>query len=181
MPAMPLCLPDLAEQQILDRVEVLLPGSDPEDRARYADLMCRHHYLKSDTLVGEQLRYVAAVDGQWVALLSWSAAAQHLRDREQWIGWSHHQRRRRLALVANNARFLILPEVKCSNLASRVLALCTSRLSSDWLCRPTPTRSLSWKVSWTASCSGALATKPKVGNCSGKPRASSAGKLPVTC
>ena len=42
------------------------------------------------------------------------------------------QRRRRLALVANNARFLILPGVDCPNLASRVLALCRGRLSADW-------------------------------------------------
>jgi hypothetical protein len=132
MPAALVRLPDLTEEQMLDRVEVRLLGPDPEERARYGELMCRHHYLKSDTLVGEQLRYVAVIDGQWVSLLSWSAAAQHLRDREQWIGWSYQQRRRRLALLANNARFLILPGVRCPNLASRVLALCTSRLSSDW-------------------------------------------------
>jgi len=94
--------------------------------------MERHHYLKSDVLVGEQLRYVAEVDGQWLALLSWSAAARHLKDREQWLGWSNTQRRRRLALLANNARFLILPGVDCPNLASRVLAVNGARLSDDW-------------------------------------------------
>lgn len=125
-------LPNLTEQQILDRLEVRLLGQDEAERARYGEWMCRHHYLKSDTLVGEQLRYIAEVDGQWVALLSWSAAAQHLRDRDEWIGWSSHQRRRRLALLANNARFLILPKVDCPNLASRVLALCCARLSGDW-------------------------------------------------
>jgi hypothetical protein len=125
-------LPNLTEQQILDRVEVRLLGQDEAERARYGELMGRHHYLKSDTLVGEQLRYIAEVDGQWVALLSWSAAAQHLRDRDEWIGWSSQQRRRRLVLLANNARFLILPKVDCRNLASRVLALCGARLSGDW-------------------------------------------------
>ena len=101
--------PNLTEQQILDRAEVRLLGPEEDGRSRYAGLMSAHHYLKSDTLVGEQLRYVAQVEGQWVALLSWSAAAQHLKDREQWIGWNTQQRRRRLALLANNARFLILP------------------------------------------------------------------------
>ena len=125
-------LPDLCEQQILDRVEVDLLGSQEAARERYGGLMERHHYLPSDGLVGEQLRYVAEVDGRWVALLSWSAAAQHLKDREQWVGWSDGQRRRRLALVANNARYLILPGLDCPNLASRVLALCCARLSADW-------------------------------------------------
>ncbi|MCK5806397.1 MAG: ISAs1 family transposase [Lentisphaeria bacterium] len=132
MPATNVRLPKLAEEQMLSSVEVRLLGKNPEEKARYGELMERHHYLKGDTLVGEQLRYVAVADGQWVALLSWSAAAQHLRERERWIGWSYPQRRRRLALVANNARFLILPGIKCPNLASRVLALCSSRLSADW-------------------------------------------------
>ena len=125
-------LPDLSEQQLLERVEVRLLGPDEEHRTRYRELMERHHYLKSDALVGEQLRHVAEVDGRWVALLSWSAAAGHLKDREQWLGWSNGQRRRRLALMANNARFLILPGVDCPNLASRVLALCCARLGEDW-------------------------------------------------
>ena len=126
-------MPDLSEQQVLDSVQIrLLSPDDPLERERYAGLMEKHHYLKSDTLVGEQLRYVAEVDGQWLALLSWSAAANHLRDRENWVGWSISQRRRRLALAANNARFLILPGPDCPNLASRALALCCARLADDW-------------------------------------------------
>ena len=132
MSAASIRLPNLTEQQMLDQVTVRLLAADEEERCRYGGLMCRHHYLKGDTLVGEQLRYIAEVDGRWVALLSWSAAAYHLRDREEWLGWNPQQRRRRLALVANNARFLILPKVDCPNLASRVLALCAARLSADW-------------------------------------------------
>ena len=52
--------PELSERQLLDRVEVrLIDPSDEGERARFGDLMKRHHYLKSDRLVGEQLRYVA--------------------------------------------------------------------------------------------------------------------------
>lgn len=132
MSAASIRLPNLTEQQMLDQVSVRLLDPGEEERCRYDGLMCRHHYLKGDTLVGEQLRYIAEIDGRWVALLSWSAAAYHLKDREEWLGWNPQQRRRRLALVANNARFLILPKVDCPNLASRVLALCTARLSADW-------------------------------------------------
>ncbi len=41
-------LPDLSEQQLLERVEVRLLGPDEEHRTRYRELMERHHYLKSD-------------------------------------------------------------------------------------------------------------------------------------
>jgi hypothetical protein len=124
--------PTPSEQALLNRVEVILLEADEAARARFDAAITAHHYLKSSRLVGEQLRYVAHVDGQWVALLSWSAAAYHLKDREAWLGWSDEQRRRRLALVANNSRFLILPGVDCPNLATRVLALNTARLSADW-------------------------------------------------
>jgi hypothetical protein len=125
-------VPNLTQQQLLTLVEVRLLGDDETERLRFRELMGAHHYLKSDHLVGEQLRYVAHVGGQWVALLSWSAASYHLKDREDWIGWAPAQRRRRLAFMANNARFLILPGIDCPNLASRVLALGTARLSADW-------------------------------------------------
>jgi hypothetical protein len=126
-------IPALSEQHVLDNVQLhLLTPADTMLRERFRELMEQHHYLKSDILVGEQLRYVAEVDGRWVALLSWSAAANHLKDREQWLGWNISQRRRRLALVANNSRYLILPGPDCPNLASRVLALCCDRLADDW-------------------------------------------------
>jgi hypothetical protein len=66
-------------------------------------------------------------------LLGWSAASYHIRARDQWIGWTENQRRSRLSLVANNARFCLLSAAgKYPNLASRVLALNTARLSADW-------------------------------------------------
>jgi hypothetical protein len=69
-----------------------------------------------------------------LALLGWSAAAYHIRARDQWIGWNDNQRRARLPLVANNARFCLLSEPgQYPNLATRALALTTARLSQDWL------------------------------------------------
>jgi len=46
------------------------------------------HYLESSRYAGQALRYVAEVEGQWVALLTFSAPALHLKGRERWIGWS---------------------------------------------------------------------------------------------
>lgn len=94
--------------------------------------MTRHHYLKSARMMGEQIRYVAEVRGVWLALLGWSGAVLKLACREGHIGWSEIQKRQRLHLIANNARFLMLPGVRTPNLASRILALNTRRLSEDW-------------------------------------------------
>jgi Druantia protein DruA/DDE_Tnp_1-associated/Transposase DDE domain len=93
----------------------------------------REHYLESSRFAGQSLRYVAELEGQWVALLTFSAPALHLKARERWIGWSRRQRARRLGLVVNNSRFLVLPaRQRYPNLASRVLGLVLRRLSADW-------------------------------------------------
>jgi len=97
-------------------------------------LLARHHYLGSLQPVGEQVIYVAVGPNEgWRAILVFCAAANHLRYRDQWIGWTNEQRRRRLALVANNARFLILPGYAVPNMATRVLRLTLDRVSNDWL------------------------------------------------
>lgn len=120
-----------SEQALLDGVQLRL--IERHERARYDALLVTHHYLHSADLVGEQLRYVAEYHGHWVALLTWNAAAFHLKDREAWIGWRPPQKRRRLSLVVNNSRFVILlPPGQAPNLGSRLMRLCLARLRADW-------------------------------------------------
>lgn len=124
--------PTALEQGVLDEVKVILLP-ERKDRQRFQRLLKAHHYLGGLKPVGEQLYYVAVdAKGQWLALLLFSAAAKHLKHREQWIGWTAAQCDRRLSLVANNSRFLILPERSVPNLGSRVLRLTLDRLSADW-------------------------------------------------
>ena len=119
------------ESDVLDRVTVRLVQEDEIGQFNY--YLEEEHYLESSQLVGQWLRYLAEVDGQWVALLTFSAPALHLKARELWIGWSARQRARRLGLVVNNSRFLVLSaRQRYPNLASRVLGLTLRRLSADW-------------------------------------------------
>jgi hypothetical protein len=94
--------------------------------------MQAHHYLGALPKIGDTLWYVATWRGQWLALLSFSAAAWKCAARDAWIGWDFRQQYDRLHLIANNSRFLILPEHQVANLASRVLALSERRLARDW-------------------------------------------------
>ncbi|MBU4029009.1 MAG: DUF4338 domain-containing protein, partial [Proteobacteria bacterium] len=73
--------------------------------------MQAHHYLGSLPKIGNTLWYVAITpQGEWFAVLSFSAAALKYRARDQWIGWDFRHQYNRLHLVANNSRFLILPQ-----------------------------------------------------------------------
>jgi len=105
----------------------------PHELSRCQQEVCENHYLKSADMVGEQLWYVAEHQGEWLALLGWCAAAYHLKGRDSWIGWNETQRRARLGLVANNARFCLLTDAgEHPNLASYVMGQNLQRLSLDW-------------------------------------------------
>lgn len=106
--------------------------TDPSEVQQWNEFVSRHHYLLSHRMMGEQLRYVAEMNGYWVACLGWSSSALKLSDRDEWIGWTPIQQRQRQHLVVQNARFLVLPGFQIPNLASRCLGLNVRRLSSDW-------------------------------------------------
>src|SRR5947209_2847902 len=109
--------------------------STRKERARARRLLGKHHYLGDVRAVGEQLWYAITAEGQWLGVLVFCAASRRLRARDQWIGWSEEQRRRRLPLIVNNCRFLLLPDKTFPNLASRSLSLCLHRLSPVWQAR----------------------------------------------
>ena len=122
---------DPVESAFLGEIELRLVM--PEEQARWKALVIEQHYLGSAQMVGEQLCYVAEHRGKWLALLGWSAAAYHLKGRDGWIGWNANQRRARLHLLANNARYCLLGQPgEHPNLASYVMSLCLRRLSKDW-------------------------------------------------
>jgi len=85
--------------------------------------MRTHHYLGFERLVGESMKYVAVLDSQWVALIGWGTAAFRCASRDRWIGWCAEQQWRRLRFIADNQRFLVLPNAHMPNLASKALAL----------------------------------------------------------
>lgn len=120
-----------SEQDILDHLEVL-ELTERDQFQRCDALITEHHYLHDASLVGEHLRYAAVHRGQWLAVASWSAPARHLKAREAFVGWTHEQCRRRRALLANNARLLVLPPGQHPNLVSRFMRLMLARLSADW-------------------------------------------------
>lgn len=115
--------------------EILVRPVVPCEEQRYRELMQHYHYLGDLPKISETLWYVATFHEQWVALLTFSAAALKCAARDQWIGWSYRHQYDRLKLVANNSRFLILPPWHFPNLGSRVLSLCEKRIQNDWQLR----------------------------------------------
>jgi hypothetical protein len=121
----------LDEEHILEHGHLRLLTSQ-KDIAQCDQAIVEHHYLHCLSLVGEHLRYAFVYKGRRLAFATWSAAAFHIKDRDQFIGWSAEQCDRRRALLANNSRLVVMPDCHSPNLISRFMKLMLGRLSSDW-------------------------------------------------
>ncbi len=122
------------QQSVLNLKELKVRPVERSEEPLHRQLMAAHHYLGFLPKIGATLWYVASYYEEWVALLIFSAAAWKCAVRDRWIGWDfHHQYDYdRLKLIANNSRFLILPDWHRRNLGSKILSLCQRRLASDW-------------------------------------------------
>jgi len=95
-------------------------------------LIEQYHYLGYCHPVGEQLKYIVFSQDRPIACFAWSSAPRHIGCRDRFIGWSQEMRMRNLSLMACNTRFLILPWVRVSCLASHILGAMARILPGDW-------------------------------------------------
>jgi hypothetical protein len=96
------------------------------------DLISTYHYLGHPSIVGAYLKYIAYINDRPVACLGWGGAAWKIACRDSFIGWDAETRKKKLFMLVNNVRFLILPWVCIKNLASKLLAANIRLLSRDW-------------------------------------------------
>lgn len=98
----------------------------------FNSLICRYHYLGYTQPVGEHLKYIVYVKDRPVACLAYSSAPRHIGPRDAFIGWDQKIRKKNIGLICYNMRFLILPWVVVSCLASHILARAAKIISDDW-------------------------------------------------
>jgi len=112
-------------------VRILVIGAN--ERKRFDALMGQYHYLGESRPVGDAMRMVAEIDGEWAGLLMWGSACYRLKPRDEFIGWTSTQRAQRQKLVVQNRRFLLLAERgEHPNLASRILGAAVRGLPTLW-------------------------------------------------
>lgn len=105
---------------------------EKKDSHLWNEYIQRYHYLGYKPLPGAQLRYLVSIDGRFVALFGFGAAAWKTAPRDQFIGWTAEQRLKNMHLIVNNARFLILPWIQSKGLASKLLARVARLLPDHW-------------------------------------------------
>ena len=113
--------------------DVVVRLARPDERVRWDALVEAHHYLGFKRFAGRGLRYVIEWAGQWIALAGWQSCALKSRHRDLWVGWKGAVRWRRLHLIANNSRFVVLGgKGVFPRLGSFAMAAMLRRLSADW-------------------------------------------------
>ncbi len=94
--------------RIAPREVTVRPVRDARERRCWDALASEFHYLPFNGLFGQCLRHVAVRGETWVALVGWTAGAFKVGVRDAWIGWTRERQFRRLKLIANNSRFVVL-------------------------------------------------------------------------
>lgn len=130
----PSCPPLTTPLKAIQPIQLVLTNT-PQRRQHARDLLERHHYLGGPTPFGAQLRYLiqtAEPTSETLGVLQYASPAWRMQARDRWIGWEDHTRRKNLQHLVSQSRFLLLPWVHITNLASHVLALSARQLAIDW-------------------------------------------------
>ena len=115
-------------------LQVVVTRKQPQHEPLFACLLSQYHYLGYQGMVGENMKYlVFDCQQRPLACVLFGSAAWSVQCRDNYIGWDAITRKHNLNLTTNNMRFLILPWVRVTNLASHILALICRRLSADWI------------------------------------------------
>jgi len=113
-------------------IELKIPKGVDENK-RWRSYIEQYHTLGYKRENGVSLRYLLLSGEVEVGCMQFSSAAWALEDRDRWIGWSKEVKATNLRLIANNTRYLLLPWVRCPNLASKALGKAARQLQRDWL------------------------------------------------
>lgn len=102
------------------------------DWRRAKEALGREHGLGAGREAGDRLCQLVFEEGRLAGVLVWCAAAWHLKDRDEVVGWDAVTRSERLKLVVQLRRFLVLEEARRPNLASQSLGLGLRKLAEQW-------------------------------------------------
>ena len=103
-----------------------------QDWRKAKEALGREHGLGAGSEAGDRLCQLVMEDGKLAGVLVWCAAAWHLKDRDEAVGWDPVTRSQRLKLVVQLRRFLVLEEARRPNLASQCLGIGMRELVAHW-------------------------------------------------
>lgn len=107
-------------------------AASAHDWRKAKEALGREHGLGAGCEAGDRLCQLVMEDGKLAAVAVWCAAAWHLKDRDEAVGWDPVTRCERLKLTVQLRRFLVLEEARRPNLASQCLGAALRVLVDQW-------------------------------------------------
>ena len=136
----PVCLPEGIPpvSQVPERVDFLtdlhLEKVDTDDKRKILNtLLEEEHYLGAKLPPGYRISYLICSEHGFLGAICFSSAANRLKPRDSWIGWSDTLRKQKLDCILNMSRFLIRKDVHCQNLATKAIRLSLEAVQKDCL------------------------------------------------
>ena len=112
----------------------IVKGKDSLSLFRYLLSRYSYHYLGYSVTVGENMKYLIKDKfGRSLSCVLFGSAAWKVACRDGYLGWRKECRERKLYLVTNNMRFLVMPWVRVAHLASHILGRIARRIQNDWV------------------------------------------------
>ena len=106
---------------------------EEEEQMRiWNELMIREHPQGQRPMVGRQVRYLVGSEHGWLGAVGFGAAAFWLEARDRWIGWDRQHHDDHLDKVVCMNRLLIRNQIRCRNLASKVLGMAQRGIGDDF-------------------------------------------------
>ena len=127
---------EIFEAELITAVNDFQVESINEQEAK--SILDKYHYLPTHNFVGRRVCYkiVDSNTSDLLAISIWAnTPAPSLEARDRYLKLTDSSKRLPLIckICANNIRFLILPNVKVPNLASRIISKVIKKLKQDWL------------------------------------------------
>jgi hypothetical protein len=118
---------------VLDEVRMEVRVAHTEEaRARAMAALNAEHSQGAGRTAGESLWQLVYEGEVLCAVVVWCACAFRLKARDAWIGWDDVTRARRLKLIVQNRRFLVLQAARRPNLASQCMGAALRALPAQW-------------------------------------------------
>lgn len=124
-------IPVEGELQDLGKINLKIANKDTL-RNLWEYMIDKYHYLGYRRPIGASVKYLIYSSERLIGCIGFADAVLKLNLRDKWIGWSIEEREKKLHLVINNIRFLILPWVKVKNLATKILSMVSKEVQKDW-------------------------------------------------
>jgi hypothetical protein len=120
------------EISIKDLKDLRVDVCQKKELRLWNEFIGRYHYLGYRIMPGAQIRYLIKAGESVLGAMGFGGPAWKVAPRDNFIGWTPDERQIGLHFIVNQTRFLILPWVRCKNLATKSLAMARARIAEDW-------------------------------------------------